>query len=646
MKKAIVLAMAVVFVSASSAFCWGPDIPIWTGGTVNCFDVDYDLGTGDMYVAFQAGGENLVRVYQSKDHGDTWSQLTTFGTNRPATASSRNDLERIRLLYDDSPKGLDVFFVNSEGNLVVMRVPLAVYSPYDAVVTSGPVLECGFDVTQDLNDGRIFVTWMDGTASGDRQYVKYSDDSGQTWSSWVDWSWSGGDERQSLAYGPGSSDHLFWAYSGLEYASPTEITFFRLPSSGGIWDVKTRLTNNALKDYDPRIAAANVDDSGVWVLYNRDRGGHEIDLHFRYSPDAGQTWDPTEYSVSAVDGVDEYIADIKFYKGYPNQYVDMVYINDDPSNTPVREAIWTYASTGDPSNWKGSQVVNDQDVQSWPEDVAPRIIYSPGASASGGGVVFSYFERDGLYFDAPWVVAGPVQYTLEVTINGSGNILSTPAGIDCTSDNISLTMTCSHNFVTGESVALTATPIDGTNYTSHFIEWLGDCSGSGVCVLTMDSDKAVTADFGALGIPVFALPLPSGPNSYNYLPVEAPVKNPDSSLCKPFAVGDVAGGTLSLEVGLPPFSGAVDVYLGIYAPAISPDDIYIVKPDLSLQLLSSGLVPWINNSGWGDIDESLYGDIPTSTLPSGTYELYLMVTATGNMDLADYYFWATYFVVP
>jgi hypothetical protein len=635
----LAMAMAMILVLSQSVFCWGPDIPIWTEGTVNCFDVDYNVKTGDMYVAFQQEGEHLILVYRSSNHGKTWSQLTTFGTNRPEGVAPRTDLERIRLLYDDSPEGLDVFFVNSNENLISMRVPLDVYDPYHTVVDIGPVLEGSFDITQNINDGRIFVTWMDGTSNGDNQYVRYSDDNGQTWNPMVNWSWSGGEKRQSLAYGPGSSDHLFWTYAGLEYASPAEITFFRLPASGGMWDIKTRLTNNVFKDYDPRVAAANVDDSGVWVLYNRDRGGHEIDIYFRYSPDAGQTWDPAEYTVSAVDGIDEYIADIKFYRGYPNQWVDMVYIKDDP--LLGTDAVWTYTSTGDPSSLRGTQVVNDQDVQPWPEDVAPRIIYSPGASATGGGVVFSYLGRNGLYFDAPWVEA---QYTLDITINGSGNVLSTPAGIDCTSSNITLTVTCSNDFATGESVALSATPIDGTNYTSQFIEWSGDCSGSGICVLTMDSDKSVTADFGALGIPVFALPLPSGSNIYPYFPVEAPVKNPEAGLCKPFAVGDVLGGILSLQVGLPPFSGAVDVYLGIYAPVINPD-VFIVKPDLGFQLLSFGLVPWIS-SGWGDIDESLYGDIPVSTWPPGAYELYLLVTAAGDLNLDDYYFWMTYFVVP
>jgi len=43
----------------------------------------------------------------------------------------------------------------------------------------------------------------------------------------------------------------------------------------------------------------------------------------------------------------------------------------------------------------------------------------------------------------------------------------------------------------GTVVTLTAVPDSG----SDFISWFGDCSGSGDCVLTMNSDHFVTAEF-------------------------------------------------------------------------------------------------------------------------------------------------------
>ena len=232
-------------------------------------------------------------------------------------------------------------------------------------------------------------------------------------------------------------------------------------------------------------------------------------------------------------------------------------------------------------------------------------------------------------------------YDLSVTVNGSGNVTSTPAGISCTNDTVVGPKTCSHMFYEGDLVGLLATPIDGDEYTSSFIEWTGDCSGSGLCLLDMQSDKMVSADFGALGLPIFALPVPVGQNNYTYLPVENPLENPDPSDCKPFAVGNVGGGTLSLQVGLPMFSNDIDVYLGIYAPALSPE-LWVVKSDNTLQPASVGIEKWIAGTG-GPVSENLFGDIDISTLPAGIYYLYIAVTPAGSQ--ADWNVWQTYFVI-
>ena len=79
------------------------------------------------------------------------------------------------------------------------------------------------------------------------------------------------------------------------------------------------------------------------------------------------------------------------------------------------------------------------------------------------------------------------QYTLMVTKagTGSGTVTSNPAGINCGSD-------CSEAYNQGTSVTLTATPDSGSTFTG----WSGACSGTGLCIINMTSDKAVTATFG------------------------------------------------------------------------------------------------------------------------------------------------------
>jgi hypothetical protein len=632
--------MLTLFLSVALSFGWGGDVQIYSG-QINTFDVDYDLDTGSMFVAFQTTGEDIIRLYASTDHGTSWSEVTTFNTDGFMGTTPRTDLSCIRVIYNAGR--VHIFWVDSLGFLNRSRCSSTGAAKGASRVSAAAVPEGSFSVTLDLESGRLYVGWRTGTGALARQIIRFSDDNGITWTDRINWSAAyTGSLTQNLAYGPGGvSNHIYWAFGTEQFGTPEELQYLRFPSCCGGWDQSGQITSNVYANYDPRVAAANVDDSGVWILYNRDRGGHEIDLMHSYSPDAGVTWSIQDSPIDTDDGIDEYIADVKFYKDYPNSYVNMVYIKDDPAADPVRQAIWMYASTGDPS-WRGAVVFSDEDVQSWPEETAPRIVYSPGAGASGGGSVFSYFGANGLYFDAPWISG----YTLTVTIHGSGSVVSSPSGIDCTHNVLIGDEVCTYEFTPGTAVALTATPIDGVDYTSSFIEWSGDCSGSVACPVVMNSDIFVEASFGALGIPVFALGVPAGQEAWSYSPVESPMKQPDPADCRPFAIGDVSSGNVNLQIGLPPFSGGVDIYLALQSDAVDPNTLYMIDDCNVVQPASTVLPPWKTSVSFTDIDESLWGDIPLSALPSGLYNLYIAVTPTGETDFSHYYFWATYFVAP
>jgi hypothetical protein len=85
----------------------------------------------------------------------------------------------------------------------------------------------------------------------------------------------------------------------------------------------------------------------------------------------------------------------------------------------------------------------------------------------------------------------PLRNTLEVTLasvnTGTGNVTSSPAGIDC---GLSGTV-CAGSFINNTAVTLTATP----NTDSTFVGWTGACTGSANCIVTMDSAKSVGATF-------------------------------------------------------------------------------------------------------------------------------------------------------
>jgi subtilisin family serine protease len=135
-------------------------------------------------------------------------------------------------------------------------------------------------------------------------------------------------------------------------------------------------------------------------------------------------------------------------------------------------------------------------------------------------------------------------------------------------------------------------------------------------------------------------PVPSSSATFSYPATASPVLNFSNAM--PVGVGPLAGAgrLLNLQVGLAPFAGTVDIYLGVYAQPVDPSIVYLFAPDNSLRSSDSGLIPWQTDVA-GPVNESLYGELPTFALPSGDYTLYLMVTPAGRLDPYD--LWTTGF---
>lgn len=73
-------------------------------------------------------------------------------------------------------------------------------------------------------------------------------------------------------------------------------------------------------------------------------------------------------------------------------------------------------------------------------------------------------------------------FTLDVSINGLGSVISHPEGINCPGQ-------CSAEFPIGTEVSLEVIPDRWWGGDGH--KWSGDCSGRGDCGLVMDSDSSV-----------------------------------------------------------------------------------------------------------------------------------------------------------
>ncbi|MFI5294298.1 MAG: hypothetical protein ACHQ0Y_04665 [Thermodesulfovibrionales bacterium] len=138
--------------------------------------------------------------------------------------------------------------------------------------------------------------------------------------------------------------------------------------------------------------------------------------------------------------------------------------------------------------------------------------------------------------------------------------------------------------------------------------------------------------------------MPMAQQMFEYGPTTGPVMGTDIANSMPIGVGSVAmgGNMITVHAAIGQFSGPMDMYLTAYAPAVDPFTVYLMHPDGTLKPVSMGFEPWI--AGVTSIDQTPITNMPTSSLPKGTYTVGLMATPTGG-NMSTYYLWTTHFVV-
>ena len=139
------------------------------------------------------------------------------------------------------------------------------------------------------------------------------------------------------------------------------------------------------------------------------------------------------------------------------------------------------------------------------------------------------------------------------------------------------------------------------------------------------------------------LDVPSGVNSYAYLPVATPQWAPTAKEYKPMGLGPVAegGSSVNFEIATPDFAWPVDMYLCLQSDSLLNGEIILFKSDNSPVPLSqaSGDIRWRASTS-GNEYSMVLKDIPTNLLPAGQYYFFLIVTPAGSFD--DYSVWVTH----
>jgi hypothetical protein len=410
------------------------------------FAADYNYTTGEIFAAcaidsgYYGGDSPRYVIFLSQDHGLTWEEIyaswfsgwVVKGVDLVAT---RNDTIYVSFHY----------FLKSTGYEHISYYK--VYRVYEgssyweshyisSELNSTAEYRCPVLVRDDFDPFylyRAYIIDYDGILDSIR--LERSSDKGISWDS-IYYSYAVQYFDCDLTV---SDSTLYFTYSydpppvSDEKAIRTRIYGNRGEGIGLYVDIQTT-TDTVNRDIKyPRIGATTtVPDNGqlVYTFYSqRNTVSGSYDLLYRYSQDGGASW-LTIPDTLAQGSATPVLCDLRGYEVGPNKYMDMTYCFTYSIPYPSYKNFFRWSSEDDPTNWHDTVYVGEGI-----ESSDPQLIYSPGGSASGGGVVYNDFFGN-LWFDAPWYSGIPEDEEKEakirsriilssssVEVNSSGSVI-------------------------------------------------------------------------------------------------------------------------------------------------------------------------------------------------------------------------------
>jgi len=230
----------------------------------------------------------------------------------------------------------------------------------------------------------------------------------------------------------------------------------------------------------------------------------------------------------------------------------------------------------------------------------------------------------------------------DIGVNHDGNFTSVNSdGVFNEEDTITFNLPGIHSEgITGAFRGLFTASTGSGRWTGYWYRLrCGSYLHYGYAFFLAEDDYAFTFNVSPAQIhPLYSVP--NGQQIFTYSQANEPLRDLDPSQARPIGIGSIAtgGNTMDLQVDLGEFEGMVDIYFALYAPHLDLNNIYILNSD---NIFQTATVPWKQNTD-GNINENLFGSIPISFLPTGTYYLGLLATPAGSA-MENYHFWITQF---
>lgn len=383
---------------------WGRDILIDTSYIYD-YDADYDEETGWMWIVVAPFTDSVIRLYRSTDHGLNWARVYTF------YHTPRSFYEKVGLVVGRGDSNYVYIFVRhsiNNGDIYLFRVKfdLSAWTHY-AVATGADTIN-DFSVCRDYRSNYgLYCVHANEERAGANSKLLRSFTFGRTWDS------QGGYDVCDPHISFGAT--RFLNVTARRYnANEVFYQCNRSYGASGYWDPLISVSFDTFNHYNPKVASAFTTPDSLattWVLYEHDwRNTGDMDIWYAVRSHAwGDTWQRT-YGFSVSSWFDEWAPDIKHYKSLGNIWVNATHLAVDSGYDDSSNVYRQWSDANNPTTWQGRIRVNDSATWAgyWFVGTGgPKIIYSPGAPTSGGGVLYCraglFFIPYGLYFDAPWL---------------------------------------------------------------------------------------------------------------------------------------------------------------------------------------------------------------------------------------------------
>ena len=250
---------------------------------------------------------------------------------------------------------------------------------------------------------------------------------------------------------------------------------------------QTRLYQTSGIDLSSRSNA----EVSLWMHHDMGYATNSHTVQVQVSTDAGGTWNNVGAPITRYDGTTQWTQhtiNIDAYTGggMTDVRIGFLGISNYGNDTHIDDiAITTVTYTVTPSK-VGNGTISPDTPQNINPGATATFTVTPdtGYTASvggtcGGTLIDTTYTTNAIVADCSVDATFTINtYTLTVskTGTGKGTVTSTPTGINCGTD-------CSEMYDFGTDITLTADPADN----SVFIGWSGgDCTGTGVCTVTMD----------------------------------------------------------------------------------------------------------------------------------------------------------------